>query len=251
MRTDMAVLLGILGVAVLSMGVFVLTGGRTRPDPHDVKDRGSFVLGDFSRRWFYWFVRPVEATALALGLHPTAFNLAGVAFGAVAGGFFATDHLVLGGWSVLLGGIADVLDGRIARARGLADERGAFLDSTLDRFAEFGALVGLAVWFADRPLPLVLTATALGASLIVSYARARGEVEGVLCTRGVMQRAERLLALGFGGLLDSTLAGVVGTGRPGDFLAWAVGLVAVGTVGTAVYRTVWIARRLSNETPQG
>jgi len=245
------ILLAILAVAVGSMPVYALTGRVRRDDPLESSRRGKFVLGSFARSWFYWFVHPVVALSLALRLSPTFFNLIGVAFGVAGGVAFAYGNMALGGWGVLLGGIADALDGRIARAQGVAGPRGAFLDSTLDRFAEFGALVGLAVWFADRPLPLVLTATALGASLIVSYARARGEVEGVLCTRGVMQRAERLLALGFGGLLDSTLAGVVGTGRPGDFLAWAVGLVAVGTVGTAVYRTVWIARRLSNETPQG
>ena len=59
-----------------------------------------------------------------------------------------------------------------------------------------------------------------------------------------MQRAERLLILGFGGLLDPSLAPRIGEGSAGGFLLWALGLVALGTVGTAVYRTVWITRRL-------
>lgn len=243
MRTDMAVLLGIVSVALGSMAVFALAGGGRRHDPHDVKDRGSFILGDFARRWFYWFVRPVEAAALAVGLHPTTFNLAGVAFGALAGVFFATGHLVLGGWGVLLGGVADVLDGRVARARGMADERGAFLDSTLDRFAEVGAFVGLGVLFADSDWGLAVVVTALGGSLLVSYARARGESVGVVCKKGVMQRAERLLAVGFGGIFDPAVSAALG--RPeGSLLLPILAVVAAGTVGTAVYRTVWIARRL-------
>ena len=159
---------------------------------------------------------------------------------------FAHGHMALGGWGVLLGGAADALDGRIARAQGVAGPRGAFLDSTLDRFAEFGAFIGLAVWFADRPLVLVLVVASLGGSLITSYTRARGEVEGVLCTAGIMQRAERLLLLGMGALLDPSLAPRIGGGAPGSFLAIVLGLVAVGTVGTAVYRTVWITRRLAD-----
>lgn len=242
MRTDMAVLLGILGLAVLSMPVFAL-GAAGRPDPHDVKDRGSFILGDFVRRWFYWFIRPVEAVALALGLHPLFFNLLGVAFGIAAGILFATDHLYLGGWGVLLGGMADVLDGRIARARGLADERGAFLDSTLDRFAELGAFVGLGVLFAESDWGLAVVVTALGGSLLVSYARARGESVGVVCKLGIMQRAERLLAVGLGGIFDPAVSSALG--RPeGSLLLPVLAIVAAGTVGTAVFRTVWIARRL-------
>ena len=242
MRTDMAVLLGILGVALLSMPVFALVADG-RADPHDKKDRGSFILGDFARRWFYWFIRPVEGLSLALGLHPLVFNLLGVAFGALAGGFFATGYLYLGGWSVLLGGIADVLDGRIARARGLADERGAFLDSTLDRFAELGAFVGLGVFFADSDWGLAVVVAALGGSLLVSYARARGESVGVVCKLGIMQRAERLLAVGLGGILDPAVSAALG--RPeGALLLPVLAVVAAGTLGTAVFRTVWIARRL-------
>lgn len=242
MRTDFVVLLAILGVALLSMPVFALTAAR-RHDPHDVSDRGSFILGDFVRRWFYWFVQPVERVSLALGLGPLLYNLTGVAFGVMAGVAFGLDRAVLGGWAVLLGGAADVLDGRIARARGLADERGAFLDSTLDRFAEFGAFVGLAVMFADSGPGLILVTTALGGSLLVSYARARGESVGVVCKKGIMQRAERLLLLGFGGILDPAVSAWLG--RPeGSLLLVVLGIVAVGTVATAGYRTVWIARRL-------
>ena len=228
MRTDLLVLVAILGVALASMPVYAATAAR-REDPLDLAGRGSFVLGGFVRSWLYWFLRPVERLAVAVRLSPTAFNLLGVAFGVGAGFAFATGHLVLGGWGVLLGGIADVLDGRIARALGVEGPRGAFLDSTLDRFAEVGAFVGLAVYFQE--------------SLLVSYARARGESVGVVCKVGVMQRAERLLAIGLGGLLDPAVTAWAGWSE-GTVLLALLTLVAVGTVGTAAYRTVWIARRL-------
>lgn len=244
MRTDYVVLVTFLAVALGSMPLYALTGRHRLDDPLESSKRGKFILGPFVRSWFYWFVHPIVAVSLFLRLSPTFYNLLGVAFGVAGGVAFATGHMALGGWGVLLGGAADALDGRLARSQGVAGPRGAFLDSTLDRFAEFGAFVGLAVWYAAEPLSLVLVASGLGGSLIVSYARARGEVEGVLCTGGVMQRAERLLIIGFGGLLDPSLAPKIGAGAPGGFLIWALALVAVGTVGTAVYRTIWIARRL-------
>jgi len=241
-RTDLLVFVGVLALAVASMPVYAATAAR-RADPLEVSQRGTFVLGGFVRSWFYWFVRPVERLALAAGLSPTAFNLLGAALGIAAGVAFATGHLVSGGWGVLLGGVADVLDGRIARARGVAGPRGAFLDSTLDRFAEVGAFVGLAVYYQASTPALALVATGLGGSLLVSYARARGESVGVVCKVGVMQRAERLLSIGLGGILDPAVSAAAGW-EEGTLLIALLALVAVGTVGTAVYRTMWIARRL-------
>jgi CDP-diacylglycerol--glycerol-3-phosphate 3-phosphatidyltransferase len=242
--TDLQVLLGVLATAVLSMPVYVLTGASKRPDALTSGAQGTFVLGSFVRSWFYWTVSPVVRASLAVGLEPTFYNLLGVAFGIGAGVAFASGNVTLGGWGVLLGGMADVLDGRIARAGGLADARGAFLDSTLDRFAEIGAFVGLAVLFRSSSFTLAVVVIAMGGSLLVSYARARGESQGVVCKFGVMQRAERLLLLGLGGLLDPTVSRLWGADPVGTLLVPVLGLVAVGTVGTAIFRTVWIARAL-------
>ena len=244
MTTDLQVLLGVLATAVLSMPVYVLTGASKRPDALTSGAQGTFVLGSFVRSWFYWTVSPVVRASLAVGLGPTFYNLLGVAFGIGAGVAFASGNVTLGGWGVLLGGMADVLDGRIARAGGLADARGVFLDSTLDRFAEIGAFVGLAVLFRSSSFTLAVVVIAMGGSLLVSYARARGESQGVVCKFGVMQRAERLLLLGLGGLLDPTVSRLWGADPVGTLLVPVLGLVAVGTVGTAIFRTVWIARAL-------
>ena len=241
-RPDLIVLLCALGLARATMPVSAAR--RSVTDPLESSARGTFVLGPFVREWFYWFVGPVERGLLAVGISPLALNLTGVAFGLLAGGLFAIGQLVLGGWAVLLGGVADVLDGRVARALGIASRRGAFLDSTLDRFAEVGALAGLAFWARESPLVMTSVVLALGGSLLVSYARARGESVGVVCKVGIMQRAERLLLLGFGGVLDPMVSAWWGRSAPGGLLAPILGLVALGTVGTAVFRTVWIARRL-------
>jgi CDP-diacylglycerol--glycerol-3-phosphate 3-phosphatidyltransferase len=83
----------------------------------------------------------------------------------------------------------------------------------------------------------------LSGSLLVSYTRARGEGLGIQCKKGVLQRAERMLLLGFGSILDPTISAALG--RPvGAALLPVLGLIAVGSTGTAVYRTIWIARAL-------
>ena len=256
MTEELGILLRTLAFALITIPVYAARRRRLGPDALASKDRGSFVLGSFLRDWFYWFLGPLVRLSLAIGLGPLFWNLAGVAFGVAAGVAFALDRPATAGWCVLLGGIADILDGRVARYLGVASRRGAFLDSTLDRFAEFGAFVGLAVRFGGAPWVLMLVVAALGGSLLVSYTRARGESVGVLCKYGIMQRAERLILLGFGGILDSTVS-AAWTGAPwadargGALLVPVLAVIAIGTVGTAVFRTVWIARRLPLIDPPG
>jgi phosphatidylglycerophosphate synthase len=242
-RRELAVLAGVLGFALGSMLVY-----RVRPASRTTDDLtgrgGSFVLGFWIRNWFYWLIRPVTRASVSLGLTPLFYNMFAVACGLGSMLAYATGHLPTAGWLVFVSGIADVLDGEVARATHSADARGAFLDSTLDRFTEFFAFVGIAYLFASgwRAVAVVV---ALGGSLLVSYTRARGESLGVLCKLGVMQRAERMLLLGVGSILDPAISKRAGW-EEGAIVAMVVAVIAVGTVWTSVFRTVWIARALKN-----
>ncbi|MDE2773640.1 MAG: CDP-alcohol phosphatidyltransferase family protein [Gemmatimonadota bacterium] len=247
-------LLSAVALALITIPIYVMRGRSVGPDPLAAADQRTFLFGSFLRDWFYWFLGPVVRLSVALRLSPLFWNLAGVVFGTTAGVCFALDRPALAGWAVVMGGIADILDGRVARYHKIASRRGAFLDSTLDRFAEAAVFVGLAVRFADNSWALTLVVAALAGSLLVSYTRARGESLGVLCKLGVMQRAERLILLGFGGILDQAASAAwieapwaEATG--GTLLVPVLGLIAVGTLATAIFRTVWISRRLPRIDP--
>lgn len=235
--------LGALALAVLSMGVWAAAGRRRDVD---AERRGSqFLLGafDFLLHWFLWAVGPLERASLRLGLTPDAFNVLGLLFGLASGVLVAMGRLELAGWAIVGGGVADVLDGRIARARNLSSPYGAFIDSTFDRFVEVFAFLGLVVFFHDRPAGAFLAAAAMAGSLLVSYTRARGESQGVTCKEGLMQRAERLVLLLLVCFFDRPLTSALGRPR-GTAVVWVLALIAAGTFATAAYRTVWIARRL-------
>jgi CDP-diacylglycerol--glycerol-3-phosphate 3-phosphatidyltransferase len=165
-----------------------------------------------------------------------------VACGLSSGYAYATGHFPIAGWLVFLSGLADVFDGEVARATNVADARGAFLDSTLDRFSEFFAFVGLGYYFAAGWQAVAIVA-ALGGSLLVSYTRARGESVGVLCKVGVMQRAERMLLLGLASILDPWLSDAIHRDL-GTIVSYAIAVIAIGTVWTSVHRTIWISRAL-------
>ena len=236
--------LALFAAVLLSVAAFaVFRRGRTR-DPEVARRGRTPLIGYWLRDWLMWVIGPAERALTRANVSPLVFNLAGVAFGMAAGLAYARGVLAFAGWLVMLGGVCDVFDGRLARAHGLQSPRGAFLDSTLDRFAEMFAFVGLACYYADRPWALVATLGALGGSLLVSYARARGEVNRVRSPGGVMQRAERLVVLSIASLLDPVMTEVFGW-RPGALVSMLVAGIAILATGTAVYRTAAIARAIA------
>ena len=241
MRSELFILVLALGAIVLSMFAYRMTpAGRVGQDR--TGRGGSFFLGFWMRNWFYWFIAPVTRLSLALHLSPFVYNALAVLFGIASMVFYIRGQFPSAGWMILLSGFADVMDGEVARGRNMASSEGAFLDSTLDRFSEFAAFIGLAVFYKSG-LSGVWVLIALGGSLLVSYTRARGESLGVLCKAGLMQRAERMLLLGIGSILDPSISAAFG--RPQGFvLLILVIVIAVGTVGTAIFRTAWISRKL-------
>jgi CDP-diacylglycerol--glycerol-3-phosphate 3-phosphatidyltransferase len=244
------VALAAAALCVLTMPVYALVS-RHRPLDVDIAQRpASALLGYWIRDWLMWVIGPLERALVRAKASPDLFNYLGVAFGAAAGVAYARRSLALGGWLVLLGGLADVFDGRIARARGLVSRRGEFLDSMLDRFAETFAFMGLALYFARSPWAILTTLSALGGSLLVSYARAKGEGVGVTYRGGVMQRAERLVLLALASLLDGAVIRALGM-PPGAILLGAVAIIGLGSLGTAVYRTMYIARALGGGPASG
>lgn len=244
MSPGLGVLVVVLGLALGSMVVFAVVG-RGWKDADATRKGTRFLLGagGFLLHWLLWAVGPAERLLLRVGATPDHLNAGGLAFGLLSGLLLGLGHLEVGGYAIAIAGICDVLDGRLARARGLASAYGKFMDSTLDRFVETLAFLGLAVYYRSQPLAAVAVTAGLAGSLLVSYTQVRGETVSVSGSGGLMQRAERLVLMSLGCVCDPTLSGWLG--RPeGSVLVWALVLVAVGSLATAVYRTIWIARRL-------
>ena len=243
MSRSLAVLVSVLVAAVLSMAVFAVSGARRDPDAERRNSRFLMGAGDFLVHWLLWALRPLDRVAAALNLSPDFFNFAGLFFGLLSGIAIAADRIELGGWAIALGGVADIMDGRVARARQLSSPYGTFIDSMLDRFVEVFAFLGFVVYLRAFTYGPLLAAAAITGSLLVSYARARGESVGVLCKEGLMQRAERLVLIFLACLLDRPLDAWRGWPQ-GTLVLWTMALIAAGTFVTSAHRTVWIAMRL-------
>jgi CDP-diacylglycerol--glycerol-3-phosphate 3-phosphatidyltransferase len=150
-------------------------------------------------------------------------------------------HIRLGGALLLLSGLADTLDGQVARGGAMVTKFGAFYDSTLDRVGDGATFIGIGAYLLLAPdvayrAPAVITCMiAILSSLLVSYARARAEGLGLDCKVGIAQRAERVIGLGIVSLL-------VGAGPGALVLEGAVVLLAIASTITVVQRFVYVHR---------
>jgi len=133
-------------------------------------------------------------------LTPNAISLTGLALNVVAAVLVWERLFFLGGIAFIVGSVMDTLDGRYSRMSGKGTAFGAFLDSTLDRAEEGIVLTAVAAYFARRGDEVAVAAvvTAVMASLLVSYTRARAEALGVQCKVGIASRAVRVVILSIG-----------------------------------------------------
>ncbi|OED30876.1 archaetidylinositol phosphate synthase [Methanosphaera sp. WGK6] len=137
-------------------------------------------------------------------LNPNIVTLIGLFISFFAGVLFASDNLIGGAIFILLSGVCDMIDGAIARSQNRRTKFGGFLDSTCDRFADAAIIIGIIYSGYVNP---ILGALAIHASITVSYVRARAESEGITCSVGIAERAERLLIIVVGSIIAALMGG--------------------------------------------
>jgi CDP-diacylglycerol--glycerol-3-phosphate 3-phosphatidyltransferase len=138
---------------------------------------------------------------------PNILTLGNLGLSIIAAYVIATGKLLVGGILVLVSGLFDILDGALARSTGQGTNFGAVLDSTVDRIAEAATLGGVLFWylFQDNNLGVALSFAVAVGSLLVSYVRARAEGIGQECQVGWFTRAERVVVLAIGLILNQIL----------------------------------------------
>jgi CDP-diacylglycerol---glycerol-3-phosphate 3-phosphatidyltransferase len=105
---------------------------------------------------------------------------------------------------IILAGIFDMVDGRVARATGQVTQFGAFFDSVVDRYSDLALFFGLLVYYAraNRFFYIVMVAIVMTGSVMVSYTRARAESLIGQCKVGFMERPERIVLVIIGALFN-------------------------------------------------
>jgi phosphatidylglycerophosphate synthase len=165
-------------------------------------------------------------------LDPNALTVTGAVVSTAAAVAFGLGALRAAALLILFGGFFDLVDGVVARHRGIATRFGAFLDSTLDRWADAVLMVGVSVHYAREGAPetVALAGFALAAMVIVSYTKARAELVLGHFEVGLFERAERVVVLAAGALFG--------------LLVPALWLIAVGSAITAGQRIALAYREM-------
>ena len=113
--------------------------------------------------------------------------------------------LLMGTFLLGVSSLLDMMDGSLARARGIAGHFGALLDRTLDRLSEFFFLLGIMI--GGYVLPELVFFCFEG-MILASYVRSTAELRGGLnmdSTQGIFERKEKLTLLAIGCLLEILL----------------------------------------------
>lgn len=183
-------------------------------------------LREGTEKIFMALARPLHR----LGVSPNLLTRVGLLITLCAAGLLAFGHQRIAGVVIIPATLFDALDGALARLGGRDTPYGAFLDSTLDRWAEIALYLGLLYWYIERgaKLEIILIYLTIAGSLMVSYTRARAEGVGIECKVGLFTRAERIITLLFGLFLQ--------------LMPWALGVLALFTNLTAAQR-LWHVRQ--------
>ena len=195
---------------------------------------------------------PIALGMGRMGLTPDALTLIGFAITALGALLVGVQAWVVGGLVVFVGGVFDMFDGTLARATGQASKLGAFMDSTFDKAGEILVFLGCIGALANANVgtaPVLVAAAAMGASIMVSYTRAKSDALGYssglgLAAVGIMPREVRLVIISLGIVLT-------GTGIGTSAIQFALGVILVGAVITVIQRILHVRRQAKSaaQTP--
>lgn len=177
-------------------------------------------------------------------LHPDTVTLIGLAMHVPIAWLIATDH---NGWAAMLlviFGLFDTLDGELARLQGRASVRGMLLDASTDRMKEVLIYMGAAyaITMGETPGAAVWAVAACGASLCVSYIKAKGE-SAIAAKKNIPHhQLNRMFKDGLAPF--EVRMAIVVVGLVFDHVVFAVGLIAVLATYTAFQRLILISRKL-------
>jgi CDP-diacylglycerol--glycerol-3-phosphate 3-phosphatidyltransferase len=195
------------------------------------------VLNKYARAFFTRVFTPIARVLVRAGVSPDVITIIGTV-GVIGGalGFYPRGEFFWGTMVITFFVFGDMIDGNMARMTQRNSVWGAYLDSTMDRFADAAVFAGLAMWWAGNGHNNAMAALAiynLATGSFVSYARARAESLDMQATVGMAERADRLV-------LVLVATGFDGIGVP-FVLRAALIVVAVASTITVVQR-IWAVR---------
>src|SRR5205823_1088931 len=117
------------------------------PPPSRYFPPAMIVIPQKVRDGFGNLLDPLALRLIRLHVRPNFITIIGTLVIVASAVAFALGRARWGGLLLLLSGLCDMVDGRVARRGGMVTTFGAFFDSTLDRVGEAALFSGIAIYF--------------------------------------------------------------------------------------------------------
>src|SRR3989440_3899780 len=111
------------------------------------------VIPQSVRDGFGKLIDPLALVFIRLHVRPNLITTVGTLVVVASATAFGLGWVRLGGLLLLVAGVFDMVDGRVARRADMTTTFGAFYDSTLDRVGEAALFGGIAVYFLQGGVP--------------------------------------------------------------------------------------------------
>lgn len=176
---------------------------------------------------------------------PNGVTIFGVVMHLPIAWLIATGHF---GWAaglLLVFGLFDTLDGELARLQNRSSVKGMLLDASTDRFKEAMLYTGIAYALATGPDPATAAwaAAAVGASISVSYVKAKGEAAVASSKEEIPHHVlNRMFSDGI--LTFEIRMALLFVGLVSGQLVVATAVIAIGAACTALQRLIRISERV-------
>ena len=214
-------------------------------------------------------MNPFIKLLIKLGITPNMITFLGfvlnllstivLIYGAEYGSRTNHKYIAYAGIIILLGGLMDMVDGRLARLSNQEHPFGALFDSVLDRYSELIMFFGFCYYFVAHNylLTSIFCFIAMIGSIMVSYTRARAEGLGVVASVGLMQRPERIVLVSVSSIVCGWVSHLVGSTytinvdwlpqplfEPIALFAWPIFFLAISANITALRRLSFAKKEL-------
>lgn len=186
-------------------------GGKSRKEAQPLTDWTILCYGQHSMLdsyasragWLDSALNRLSQAAISVGIKANVLTYFAVATGVSAGGFFYVRKPGLAVFFLVLSGLADGIDGRVARLGTGSTPWGGVLDLVCDRIVEAAILLGIALPYSHLHAPaLVLAATwyvNLCVFMAVGAVSERQRVKAIVYSPGLVERGEGLFFAVFAG----------------------------------------------------
>lgn len=154
--------------------------------------------------WLDSLLTAIARALLRFGIKANSLTYFALLSGLAAGLFFYCLHPGVALFCLVLSGLADAVDGRVARLGKGSTPWGGVLDLVFDRIVEVAVLLGIALPHSHLHVPALVLATTwyvnLCVFLAVGAASERQEDKVIVYFPGLVERGEAIFFAAFAGL---------------------------------------------------